>query len=44
MITKLLIETWGKEAYLKLPIHYKIYLRNNYKRTLNRRAKNENKN
>ena len=42
-ITKELIANWGLERYLALPLHYKIYLRNNYKRTLINRIKREGK-
>jgi hypothetical protein len=38
-ITKRLIEVWGRDKYISLPIHYKIYLRKNYKTTYLRRLK-----
>jgi len=39
-ITKMLIANWGLENYKALPLHYKIYLRRNYKTTIIRRFKN----
>jgi hypothetical protein len=40
-ITKMIIENWGIDRYKELSMHYKIYLRNNYKNTLIRRYKRE---
>ncbi len=38
-ISEMIIKNWGKEEWARLNLHYKTYIRNNYKNTLIRRLK-----